>query len=39
MQSLFFSTPADRLALVRQRYFEEGELPSGSSLPWFASRA
>lgn len=30
MQSLFFSTPADRLALVRQRYFEEGELPSGA---------
>ena len=30
MQSLFFSTPADRLALVRQRYFEEGKLPSGA---------
>lgn len=30
MQSLFFSTPADRIALVRQRYFEEGELPSGA---------
>lgn len=30
MQSLFFSTPADRLALVGQRYFEEGELPSGA---------
>jgi transcriptional regulator of acetoin/glycerol metabolism len=30
MQSLFFSTRADRIALARQRYFEEGELPSGS---------
>lgn len=30
MQSLFFSNPADRIALVRQRYFEEGELPSGA---------
>jgi len=30
MQSLFFSTPADRLARARQRYFEEGELPSGA---------
>ena len=29
MQSLFFSTQADRIALARQRYFEEGELPSG----------
>jgi transcriptional regulator of acetoin/glycerol metabolism len=29
MQSLFFSTQADRVALARQRYFEEGELPSG----------
>lgn len=29
MQSLFFSTRADRIALARQRYFEEGELPSG----------
>ncbi len=27
MQSLFFSTQADRIALARQRYFEEGELP------------
>jgi transcriptional regulator of acetoin/glycerol metabolism len=30
MQSLFFSTPADRLALIRQRYFDEGALPSGA---------
>ena len=30
MQSLFFSTPADRLALARQRYCEEGQLPSGA---------
>lgn len=30
MQSLFFSTQADRVALARQRYFEEGELPSGA---------
>ena len=30
MQSIFFSNPADRLALARQRYFEEGELPSGA---------
>jgi transcriptional regulator of acetoin/glycerol metabolism len=29
MQSLFFSTQADRVALARQRYFEEGEMPSG----------
>jgi transcriptional regulator of acetoin/glycerol metabolism len=29
MQSLFFSTRADRIGLARQRYFEEGELPSG----------
>lgn len=29
MQSLFFTTQADRIALARQRYFEEGELPSG----------
>ena len=29
MQSLFFSTRAERIALARQRYFEEGELPSG----------
>jgi transcriptional regulator of acetoin/glycerol metabolism len=29
MQALFFSTQADRIALARQRYFEEGELPSG----------
>lgn len=29
MQSPFFSTQADRIALARQRYFEEGELPSG----------
>jgi len=29
MQSLFFSTQAERIALARQRYFEEGELPSG----------
>lgn len=29
MRSLFFSTRADRVALARQRYFEEGELPSG----------
>lgn len=29
MQSLFFSTHADRIALARQRYFEEGVLPSG----------
>jgi transcriptional regulator of acetoin/glycerol metabolism len=29
MQSLFFSTQADRIALARERYFEEGELPSG----------
>ena len=29
MQSIFFSTRADRIALARQRYFEEGELPSG----------
>ena len=27
MQSLFFSTRAERIALARQRYFEEGELP------------
>lgn len=30
MQSLFFSTQADRIALARQRYFEEGELPRGA---------
>lgn len=30
MQSLFFTTQADRVALARQRYFEEGELPSGT---------
>lgn len=30
MQSLFFSTQADRIALARQRYFEEGELPAGA---------
>lgn len=29
MQSIFFTTQADRIALARQRYFEEGELPSG----------
>ncbi len=29
MQSLFFSSRADRVALARQRYFEEGEPPSG----------
>lgn len=29
MQSIFFSTRADRIALARQRYFEDGELPSG----------
>lgn len=29
MRSIFFSTQADRIALARQRYFEEGELPSG----------
>jgi len=29
MQSLFFSIQVDRIALARQRYFEEGELPSG----------
>lgn len=29
MQSIFFSTRADRVALARQRYFEDGELPSG----------
>jgi transcriptional regulator of acetoin/glycerol metabolism len=29
MQSLFFSTQAARIALARQRYFEEGELPTG----------
>jgi transcriptional regulator of acetoin/glycerol metabolism len=29
LQSLFFSTQAQRIALARQRYFEEGELPSG----------
>jgi transcriptional regulator of acetoin/glycerol metabolism len=29
MRSIFFSTRADRIALARQRYFEEGELPSG----------
>jgi sigma-54 dependent transcriptional regulator, acetoin dehydrogenase operon transcriptional activator AcoR len=29
VQSLFFTTQADRIALARQRYFEEGELPSG----------
>lgn len=29
MRSLFFSTRADRVALARQRYFEEGERPSG----------
>ncbi len=29
MQSLFFSTQAERIARARQRYFEEGELPSG----------
>jgi transcriptional regulator of acetoin/glycerol metabolism len=29
MRSIFFSTRADRVALARQRYFEEGELPSG----------
>lgn len=29
MKSLFFTTHADRVALARQRYFEEGELPSG----------
>jgi transcriptional regulator of acetoin/glycerol metabolism len=30
VQSLFFSTQADRIALARQRYFEEGESPSGA---------
>jgi sigma-54 dependent transcriptional regulator, acetoin dehydrogenase operon transcriptional activator AcoR len=30
MQSLFFTTQAQRLALARQRYFEEGELPTGA---------
>jgi sigma-54 dependent transcriptional regulator, acetoin dehydrogenase operon transcriptional activator AcoR len=29
MQSIFFSTRADRIALARQKYFEEGDLPSG----------
>lgn len=29
MHPIFFSTQADRIALARQRYFEEGELPSG----------
>jgi transcriptional regulator of acetoin/glycerol metabolism len=29
MQSIFFSTQTDRIALARQRYFEEGVLPSG----------
>ncbi len=29
MQSPFFSSRADRVALARQRYFEEGEPPSG----------
>lgn len=29
MRSIFFSTLADRIASARQRYFEEGELPSG----------
>ena len=29
MRSIFFSTQAERIALARQRYFEEGELPSG----------
>lgn len=29
MRSIFFSTRVDRVALARQRYFEEGELPSG----------
>jgi transcriptional regulator of acetoin/glycerol metabolism len=28
-QSLFYSTPAQRVALARQRYFEEGQWPSG----------
>ena len=27
--SLFFNTRSERIALARQRYFEEGELPSG----------
>jgi transcriptional regulator of acetoin/glycerol metabolism len=40
MQSPFFSTQADRIALARQRYFEEGELPSGIvSEAVFQSRA
>jgi transcriptional regulator of acetoin/glycerol metabolism len=29
MQSLFFTTQAERVGLARQRYFEEGELPTG----------
>jgi transcriptional regulator of acetoin/glycerol metabolism len=29
MQSLFFTTQADRVALARERFFEDGELPSG----------
>lgn len=29
MQSIFFSNQADRIAWARQRYFEDGELPSG----------
>lgn len=29
MRSIFFSTRADWIALARQRYFEEAELPSG----------
>jgi len=29
MQSLFFTTQADRVALARERFFENGELPSG----------
>ena len=29
MRSIFFSTRANRVALARQRYFEDGELPSG----------
>ncbi len=29
MQSIFFTTQADRVALAREKFFESGELPSG----------
>ena len=29
MQSIFFTTQADRVALAREKFFERGELPSG----------